>query len=146
MLTNRMFDEMNRLFDAAVADTFTAPAVAYPPMNLWEDDDQFYAEAEMPGLKRDDIQITVTQGDQLTISGERKPDTADGCVWHRQECGHGRFSRTVTLPAIVDVDMIEASYDAGVLTLTLPKSEKAKPRRIAVKGATEYPAVTANAE
>jgi HSP20 family protein len=90
--------------------------------------------------------VTVTQGDQLTISGERKPDTADGCVWHRQECGHGRFSRTVTLPAIVDVDMIEASYDAGVLTLTLPKSEKAKPRRIAVKGATEYPAVTANAE
>jgi HSP20 family protein len=146
MLTNRMFDEMNRLFDAAVADTFTAPAVAYPPMNLWEDDDHFYAEAEMPGLKLDDIQVTVTQGDQLTISGERKPDTTDGCVWHRQECGHGRFSRTVTLPAIVDVDMIEASYDAGVLTLTLPKSEKAKPRRIAVKGATEYPAVTANAE
>ena len=145
MLTNRIFDEMNRLFDAAVADTFAAPA-AYPPMNLWEDDDNFYAEAEMPGLKLDDIQITVTQGDQLTISGERKPHADDNCAWHRQECGYGRFTRTVTLPAIVDVDKIEAGYDAGVLTLTLPKSEKAKPRRIAVKGATEYPAVTAKAE
>jgi len=146
MLANRIFDEMNRLFDAAVADPFTAPATAYPPMNLWEDDEHFYAEAQMPGLKLDDIQITVSQGDQLTIAGERKPDEADGVVWHRRECGYGRFTRTVTLPTIVDVDKIEASYEAGVLTLTLPKSEKAKPRRIAVKGATEYPAVTAQAE
>jgi HSP20 family protein len=143
MLANRIFDEMNRLFDAVGYDPTPARVVAYPPMNLWEDDDHFYAEAEMPGLKLDEIQITVTEGDQLTIAGERKPDTTEGQVWHRQECGYGRFARTITLPAVVDVDRIEATYEAGVLTLTLPKSEKAKPRRIAVKGTSDLQAVTA---
>ena len=143
MLANRIFDEMSRLFDAVGFEPVPARTAAYPPMNLWEDDDHFYTEAEMPGLTLDEIQITVTEGDQLTIAGERKPENADGVVWHRQECGFGRFSRTVTLPAVVDVDRIEATYEAGVLTLTLPKSEKAKPRRIAVKGVNELPAVTA---
>jgi HSP20 family protein len=143
MLANRIFDEMNRLFDAVGFDPAPArSAVVYPPMNLWEDDDHFYAEAEMPGFKLDEIQITVTHGDQLTIAGERRPNTNDNWVWHRQECGYGRFARTVTLPAVVDVDKIEATYEAGVLTLTLPKSERAKPRRIAVKAVPELQAVT----
>ena len=142
MLANRIFDEMNRLFDAVGFDPAPARTVVYPPMNLWEDDDNYYAEAEMPGLRLDEIEITVTEGDQLTIAAERKPDASDKCVWHRQECGYGRFARTVTLPAVADVDKIEATYEAGVLTLTLPKSEKAKPRRVAVKGAPELQAVT----
>ena len=115
MLANRIFDEVNRLFDAAVADTFSAPAAAYPPMNLWEDDDHFYAEAEMSGLKLDDIQITVTHGDQLTISGERKPDTDDNWVWHRQECGYGRFARTVTLPAVELARAVEPGLEVRLV-------------------------------
>jgi HSP20 family protein len=145
MWANRIFDEMNRLFGPVGFDTVPAPAVAYPPMNVWEDDDAFVIEAEMPGLKLDDIDITVTEGDQLTISGERKPDTADGLVWHTQECGYGSFSRTVTLPAAVDADKVEAKYEAGVLKQTLPKHEAAKPRRITVKAA-DVPATAGSIE
>lgn len=145
MWANRIFDEMNHLFGPVGFDTLPAPAPAYPPMNVWEDDEQFYVEAEIPGLKLGDIGITVTEGDQITISGERKPDTADGLVWHTQECGYGSFSRTVTLPAAVEAEKVEATYEAGVLKLALPKHEAARPRRIAVK-AIDRPAVAGKTE
>jgi len=140
MLLNRIFNEMDRLFEPmALASTPTfAP---FPALNIWEDDGNLYAEAELPGMKLDDIQVTLTEGDQLTISGERKIAGND-TVWHRQECGYGRFSRTITLPFAVDADQVEAKYDAGVLTLTLPKSEAAKPKRIQIKAPNTAPALT----
>jgi HSP20 family protein len=106
-------------------------AGSFPPVNVREDQDQFYVEAELPGLNHDDLEILV-EGDQLTIRGERKP-VADEGRWHRQERAFGRFQRTFTLPVAVDADKVEARLDQGVLTLTLPKSEAAKPRKIAVK-------------
>jgi HSP20 family protein len=137
MWTNRLFGHMDRVFGPT---GFDAPpplpnATAYPPLNVWEDDDNFYVEAELPGLKPDAIDVSVTEGDQLTIAGARAPAAPAGGAWLRQECGYGRFSRTVTLPAEVDADAVAAAYDAGVLTLTLPKLEQAKPKRIAVKAA-----------
>ena len=135
MVLNRIFNEMDRLFGPVGFDT--VPAVApYPPLNVWEDDGHLYAEAELPGMKLDDIQVTLTEGDQLTISGERKWG-GDEAQWHRQECGYGRFSRTITLPYPVEADRVEARYEAGVLTLTLPKAEAVKPKRITVKPAHE---------
>lgn len=144
MWTNRIFDEMDRVFGPVGFDTAPAPA-AYPLLNVWEDDDQFLVEAEMPGLKLEDIDITVTERDRLTIAGERKPDADDGRVWHSQECGYGRFSRTVRLPAMVEPDRVDARYEAGILRLSVPKHEAAKPRRIRVKPA-ELPAVAGKSE
>jgi HSP20 family protein len=140
MLFNRIFNEMDRLFEPMRFEPARAFA-PFPPLNLWEDDGSLFVEAELPGMKLDDIHVTLTEGDQLTISGERKIGGTDA-LWHRQECGYGRFSRTVTLPVQVNADQVEAKYDAGVLTLTLPKTEAAKPKRITVKAPHESPALT----
>jgi len=106
-------------------------AGSFPPVNVWEDQEKLYVEAELPGLNQDNLEILV-EGDQLTVRGERKPATDEG-RWHRQERAFGRFQRTLTLPVAVDADKVEARLEQGVLTLTLPKSEAAKPRKIAVK-------------
>jgi HSP20 family protein len=108
-------------------------AVQYPPVNVWQDEGNLYVEAELPGMKQDDLEIYVTEGDQLTVQGERRPYTPEKGVWHRQERGFGRFGRTFTLPVPVDADKVEARFEHGVLHLTLPKSEQARPRRITVK-------------
>lgn len=142
MWTNRVFEQMDRLFGPIGFDA-AAPATrpaAYPPLNVWEDDDNLYVEAELPGLSADAIDVAVADGDQLTVAGERTPCGPAGGVWLRQECGYGRFARTVTLPTMVDPDGVEARYEAGVLTLTLPKSAAARPKRIEVKPAAALPA------
>ena len=133
MWANRIFEQMNQLFGPVGFDA--PPPAAYPPLNVWEDDDNLYVEAELPGMTPEDIEASVAEGDQLTIAGERKLQATENGSWLRQECGYGRFSRTVTLPAEVDADAVEASYEAGVLTLTLPKMEEARPKRITVKAA-----------
>jgi HSP20 family protein len=125
---------MDRLFGPALSARPNAAAPApFPALNLWEDDDHLYVEAELPGMTQDQIEITVAEGDQLTIAGERQAAASEGCIWHRQESGYGRFTRTVTLPVVVDANNVEAVCACGVLTITLPKSEMAKPKRIAVK-------------
>lgn len=135
MLLNRIFQDMDRLFERM--DFGAVPGLApFPPLNVWEDEGQIVLEAQLPGMKIDDIQVTLTGGDQLTLAGERKWSRPDA-VWHRQECDCGRFARTVTLPMAVDGDRVEARYDQGILTLTLPKSEAAKPRRISVRSPQE---------
>ena len=135
MLTNRILEHMDRLLGPIGFDTAARPAPSYPPLNVWEDDDRLYVEAELPGLKREDLDVVVADGDQLTIAGTRKPCGPPNGSWLRQECGYGRFSRTITLPAAGDADAVEARYESGVLALTLPKSEAAKPKRIAVTAA-----------
>lgn len=107
---------------------------AYPPLNIWQDEENVYAEAELPGMQLDDLEIYVTGGNQLSIRGERKPpQIAEKGVWHRQERGFGKFARTVTLPVSVDADKIEAKFCHGVLTITMPKSAASKPRKITVR-------------
>jgi HSP20 family protein len=143
MWTNRLFEQMDRLFGPVGFDAPYSPAspAPYPPLTIWEDADNLYVEAELPGLSREQIDISVTGGDTLTIAGERRPRGPEKACWLRQECGYGRFSRTFSLPEVVDADKIEAAYDAGVLTLTLPKYERAKPKKIEVKS-VGYPALT----
>lgn len=106
---------------------------AYPALNVWEDNDKLCVEAELPGFEMDELEIFVNGGKELTIKGERKQVTAEGGVWHRQERNFGSFERTIELPHDVAADKVAAEFKLGVLTITLPKHEEAKPRRIAVK-------------
>ena len=129
----RVHDELNRLFGRFNGVNRALPPLG-PAINIWEDEQNVYAEADLPGLKFDQIEVFVTEGDQLTLQGERQQLTPDGVVWHRQERGFGQFMRQLALPSLVDADKVEAKYEQGVLRLTLPKSEAAKPRKIAIKG------------
>jgi HSP20 family protein len=132
---NRLQDEMDRLFNWPGAAPRARPlAPAFPPVNVWEEDEAFYLEAELPGLKEEDLFVQVTQGNQLTLRGERKADPALEGAWHRRERGTGRFQRTFALPVPVEADKVEARLENGVLRLTLPKAERARPRRIPVQG------------
>lgn len=132
---NRLHHEMNRLFQTLDTARPQGPTLAYsyPPLNVWEDEERVYAEAELPGMGRDDLEIFVTGGNQLTVQGQRKPCVDAQGVWHRRERGFGKFSRTVTLPSDVDADKVEAGFENGVLLLTMPKAERSRPRRITVK-------------
>jgi HSP20 family protein len=126
---------MNRLFDRFGVERANWPglAITYPALNIWEDANNVYAEAELPGLKVYDLEILVTGDNQLSIKGERKAPENEGATWHRQERGFGQFSRVITLPVSVDPDRVSGEFSHGVLTITMPKSEAAKPRTIPVK-------------
>jgi len=113
---------------------FAAPAAgSVPLLNLWEDDHAVYVETDLPDVDPAKLDVTVTEGNQLSIQGEWKAREVKGAVWVRQERPVGQFARSVGLPSLVDADKVEASYEDGVLRLTLPKHEAAKPRKIEVK-------------
>jgi len=105
----------------------------YPMLNVSEDKDHVYVEALAPGLDPESIEVSVHQG-QLRIAGEKPAITTDvkAEAFHRTERGAGRFLRTMSLPAEVDADKVKAQYKNGLLLLTLPKAEQAKPKQIAV--------------
>lgn len=134
---NRLHREMNRLFGrfGGSDDRPSVPrlAGAYPAMNAWENDNNLFVEMELPGMVMEDLGIYVNGDNTLTIKGERKNPTIENVTWHRKERSFGSFSRTVTLPVAVDADKVDAKFSSGVLTITLPKREEAKPRRIEVK-------------
>lgn len=131
---NRLSREMDRMFRRfGVRDRTNLPAVTYPALDLWQDENALYVEAELPGMEIGDLEIYVTGGNQLSIRGERKPPVVEKGTWHRQERGYGQFSRLLTLPCEVKTDRVEAQFKDGVLTITLPKSETAKPRRLTIK-------------
>ncbi len=128
-------DEIDRLFDAPLAELARMPQIFSgwtPALDLYEDKDSFTVKAELPGMKREDIELSLHDG-SLSISGERKHEKeASDAETYRAERFFGRFQRTVTLPAPVAADKVKAHYRDGVLTVTLPKTEEAKPKRIDV--------------
>ena len=132
---NRLQREFHDLFENLGVNGrgWTALAASYPALNVWEDEGHLYLEAELPGMDLEDLEIFVTGGDQLTLKGERKQPAVENGTWYRQERGFGTFLRTVTLPSPVNADKVEARFLNGVLTITLPKAEAAKPRKITVK-------------
>jgi HSP20 family protein len=105
---------------------------SYPLVNVWEADDKLYAEAEVPGLQLDDLEILI-HGSELTIQGERKGVDEGEARYHRRERGTGSFCSKVDLPVDIDVDRVEATLENGVLTLAMPKAPSALPRKIEVK-------------
>lgn len=127
----RLHDQMNRLFEGFFEDLPQARpyGAAYPGLNLWEDGDHAYIEAELPGLTLEDVEVLVT-GDEVTINGTRKLADAGDASWHRRERSQGQFSRRVTLPWQIDADKVEARLTDGVLCIKLPKAESAKPKKV----------------
>jgi HSP20 family protein len=118
-------NELDRLFGAPLA-------VESPALEFREDKDNFLIRAELPGLKREDIDVSL-QNDALVISGERKiEEVEEGVEVHRQERYYGKFQRVLTLPEPVAADKVKAEYKDGVLTVKLPKTEAAKPKKIDV--------------
>jgi len=130
---NRLKNEMEQLFGRAGEGSRGDGRGAHPGFNLWEDDDNLFVEAELPGIELDDIDIVVTGDRHLSLKGERKQPALEGGAWHRQERGFGNFARSVELPHDVDSENVSANLTYGVLTITLPKREEAKPRKIKVK-------------
>ena len=131
---NRLQDEMEQwLRRAGVNDPRRFAHRVYPPLNLWEDDNNLYVEAELPELQLTDLEIVVNGDNQLSIKGERKQPEQEEGIWHRQERVRGSFSRVGELPQYVDSDKVTAEFQHGVLTITLPKRQEVKSRRVEVK-------------
>ena len=103
-----------------------------PALDVFEDDNNFTVQVELAGMKKEDFDISL-QDDVLTISGERKSESEkrEGESF-RSERSFGAFSRSITLPSPVKAEGVKASYEDGVLTVTLPKAEEAKPKKIQV--------------
>lgn len=123
------------LFDSAVGMTpFGGLGQReFPAINLWEDELNLFAEAELPGLSMENVEV-LAQANELTVRGERKDPENQGASYHRRERGVGSFHRVVELPVDVQADKVSATLRDGVLTITMPKAEAALPRKIKVNG------------
>jgi HSP20 family protein len=106
---------------------------AYPLVNIYEEDDRYVVEAMAPGLDPETVEITVTQN-RLTASGEKRglPEGVKADLCHRVERAGGRFQRAVNLPGEIDRERIDAEYRNGMLRITVPKAEAARPKKIQV--------------
>ena len=128
-------DEIDRLFESPLTElTRTSQLLSgwTPSLDVYEEKDNFVVKAELPGMKKEDIEVSLHDG-SLSISGERKTESKhDDSEVYRAERFFGRFQRTVTLPTAVAADKVQASYKDGVLTIILPKTEEAKPKKIDV--------------
>ncbi|MCW5980988.1 MAG: Hsp20/alpha crystallin family protein [Bryobacteraceae bacterium] len=125
---------MDRLFEMTWGEPASAPtAGVFPAMNVTQDADRYQVRAELPGIRTEDLQISVERN-KLVVSGKREmPGESDAVSYHRRERAGGSFSRSLTLPADLDADKVEANYANGVLTITLPKAEAVKARQVTVK-------------
>jgi len=104
-----------------------------PAVEMYDKEDKVIVRAELPGMKKEELDISVL-GDTLTIKGERKAKSeVKGEDYYRCELCYGKFSRSVALPAAVDAGKVEANYENGILEITLPKAEEAKPKKVEVK-------------
>jgi HSP20 family protein len=126
--------EMNRLFDHWGEGSRGSTLATFPPVNVYEEGENLYVEAELPGVTLQDLEIYVNGQEQLILKGERKPQVPEKGVRHRQERSFGTFSRTVALPFAVDANKVDARLEQGVLRVQLIKHESARPRKIVVKG------------
>jgi HSP20 family protein len=136
-------DEMNQMFDrvfgrrgaGAGREAGLTTAAWAPAVDIAEDKGAYVVTAEVPGIKPEDLQVTLEDG-LLTIQGERRmEEESSDRQYHRVERRFGSFRRSITLPSQVQADAIEASYSDGVLQVLVPKAESAKPKKITVRPA-----------
>jgi len=129
----RLQREMDRVLSAF---TGRAPAAVtsgvFPALNITSDNDNIYVHAEIPGIKPEDLDISV-EGNTLTIRGGRQSENVENVSYHRRERRTGRFQKAVTLPDEINAEAVKAQCNSGALKLVLPKAEQAKPRKITVK-------------
>ena len=128
-------DDLDRLFGLPLAEWARNSNILSgwnPALDLYEDKDTLYVKVELPGMKREDVDVSLHEG-SLSISGERKSEQKhEDAEVYRAERFFGRFQRTVTLPTPVAADKVKAQYKDGILTITLPKTEESKPKHIDV--------------
>jgi HSP20 family protein len=131
-------EEVNRLFSTNLTRSFGDEGIARgawaPSVDIYENKDQIVLEAELPGMKQDDFDLSI-ENNVITLRGERrfeKTDETDN--YHRVERSYGAFTRSFTLPQTVSAEGATAEYNNGVLRVTLPKREETKARRIQVSG------------
>ena len=126
--------DMLRLLDAVAGETSgDVGAGVFPPLNITQDDDNFYLRAEIPGIKPNELSISAVRN-RVSLAGKREIQREHERVsYHRKERAEGTFNRAVTLPTEVDAERVDATYADGILTLTLPKAEETKPRQIKVR-------------
>ncbi len=127
-------DRMNRLFNELVSrsmeDWFTGN---FPLTDLWEEDDKYVLHVELPGVKKEDVKLTVQDG-VLVLQGERKQrELPEGANYLRNEITYGEFSRSIILPNKADVEKISANYRDGVLEVVIPKKEEEKPKEVKIQ-------------
>ncbi len=127
-----LWDEVSRL-QHEVSRHLPAAARGrdFPAINLWIDHDGAVMTAELPGLKREDIDLSVN-GKVVTLKGERKSGAPENAEYQRRECARGVFSRTFDMPFTVDAAQVDAQLADGVLRVKLPRAESDKPRKIAI--------------
>ena len=131
----RLRREMNGLSEQLDRGPRLSGAAAYPAMNVWTNPDGAIVTAEVPGCDPEGLEISV-QGDTLTVRGGRPQEgPAAGETYHRRERSCGRFQRAFQLPFVVDPGKVEATYEQGVLRISVPRAEVDKPKKIQVTSA-----------
>ncbi len=131
MMTLR--EAMDRLFDDAFTRPISINNWGMPAIDLYQTEGDVILKASLPGLKADDVQISIT-GDVLTIKGEfRQNDEAKDSTYHLKEQRSGSFERSLSLPTLVQTDKTKAEFENGILTITMPKAEQVRPKTISVK-------------
>lgn len=130
-------DEFDRQIDQLFNEAMRAFGVSddrwTPDCNVWEDDNGFYVQMALPGWEPKDITLEMNN-EILTVKGERNAQQSEGLRYHLREIAAGRFTRAFKLPGFVDQDKASATHKHGLLTVTFPKKEEAKPRQILIEG------------
>ncbi len=133
---NKMFNSFENRFGISKNPDVEAEyenAVWSPLTDIYEDNEKFSLKVDLPGIKKDDVKISFNNG-KLNISGERVQETeSKDSKCHRIEKSYGKYFRSFKLPELIQVDKINAEFDNGQLTITIPKSEEAKPKEIEIK-------------
>ena len=128
-------DEMNSLFELPSMGNLARQTQLFsgwsPALDLYQNNDNVIAVVEVPGMRKEDIDISLHDG-MLTIAGERHTASGEGENAERTERFSGKFRRSITLPTRVDAGKVSATYKDGILTVTLPKAEEAKPKKVEV--------------
>lgn len=149
-------DTVDRLFNESFSDPFRtlwsrngngAVTVQPMPLDVYATDDQVVILAAVPGMRSDNLDLSIHEN-TITLSGKientARSEETKGATWYAHELWSGEIRRSVTLPFPVDPDRAEANFDLGILKITLPKAESAKPRKIQVSGGTRQQAIEAS--
>jgi HSP20 family protein len=130
----KTLEEMDRAFDriGRPLGLRSVPRGTFPPINVYEQDEAVVVTAEVPGVKPEELELTVL-GDSVALKGQRREEPSNGNRMYRRERAAGFFARTVTLPASIDPDSVRAEYRDGILRIHMAKAEQAKAKKIGIQ-------------
>ena len=125
-------EAMDRTFNTGFFDSATTSRGVYPPVNIFEKNDDFVLVAELPGVRKEDLNIEV-KGNTIRLAGERTIKHGENVSYHRVERNSSRFDRTLKLPYNVESDKVKAEYKDGLLVIALSRAEADKPKQITIQ-------------